>query len=144
MGIPGLLPLLKDITNKRHIKDFAGKRAAIDGYGWLYKGAYSCAREICEDVPTDKCATCGAARHTHLSSSALYPWAPSAALTQRARSQQALLRASSRTRAVQVCQVLHVPHPDAAAPRRHPDRRLRRRQAAREGVHRSGAPEVRS
>ena len=56
MGIPGLLPLLKDITNKRHIKDFAGKRAAIDGYGWLYKGAYSCAKELCEDTPTDKCA----------------------------------------------------------------------------------------
>ena len=56
MGIQGLLPVLKDITNRSHIKHFAGKRAAIDGYGWLYKGAYSCAKELCEDSPTDKCA----------------------------------------------------------------------------------------
>jgi exonuclease 1 len=54
MGIQGLLPMLKDITNRTHIRQFAGKRAAIDGYGWLYKGAYSCPRELCEDLPTDK------------------------------------------------------------------------------------------
>jgi XPG N-terminal domain len=57
MGIQGLLPQLKDITNRVHIREFAGKRAAIDGYGWLYKGAYSCPRELCEDVPTDKCVS---------------------------------------------------------------------------------------
>ena len=55
MGIQGLLPVLKDITNRTHIRQFAGKRAAIDGYGWLYKGAYSCPKELCEDIPTDRC-----------------------------------------------------------------------------------------
>ena len=60
MGISGLLPVLKDITNRSHVKHFAGKRAVIDGYSWLYKGAYSCPRELCEGIPTDKCAPlCG-------------------------------------------------------------------------------------
>jgi exonuclease 1 len=54
MGIQGLLPVLKDITNRTHVRHFAGKRAAIDGYGWLYKGAYSCSKELCENIPTDK------------------------------------------------------------------------------------------
>lgn len=54
MGISGLLPLLKDITHKAHIKEFRGKRAAVDGYVWLYKGSYSCPEELCEGKPTDK------------------------------------------------------------------------------------------
>lgn len=57
MGISGLLPLLKDITTKAHIKEFQGKRAAVDGYVWLYKGSYSCPEELCEGKPTDKCVT---------------------------------------------------------------------------------------
>lgn len=57
MGISGLLPVLKDITHKTHIREFAGKTAAIDGYVWLYKGAYCCPQELCEGVPTDKCAS---------------------------------------------------------------------------------------
>eukprot|EP00892_Ulva_mutabilis_P007615 jgi/Ulvmu1/5225/UM022_0018.1 len=54
MGISGLLPLLKDITHKAHIKQFQGKRAAVDGYVWLYKGSYCCPEELCEGRPTDK------------------------------------------------------------------------------------------
>lgn len=54
MGISGLLPVLKDITKKQHVRDFAGKTVAIDGYSWLYKGAYSCAKELCENEPTEK------------------------------------------------------------------------------------------
>ena len=57
MGISGLLPVLKDITHKTHIREFSGKTAAVDGYVWLYKGAYCCPQEICEGVPTDKCAS---------------------------------------------------------------------------------------
>ena len=57
MGIQGLLPVLKDITNRVHVSTFSGKRAAIDGYSWLYKGAYSCPQELCEDRPADGCVT---------------------------------------------------------------------------------------
>jgi len=32
MGISGLLPLLKEITHARHIKDFKGKTLAVDAY----------------------------------------------------------------------------------------------------------------
>lgn len=69
MGISGLLPLLKDITHKTHIKQFQGKRAAIDGYVWLYKGSYSCPEELCEGRPTDKCAPFF--RHVHRSAGVL-------------------------------------------------------------------------
>jgi hypothetical protein len=32
MGIPGLLPNLKSITSKGHIREFAGLKIAIDGH----------------------------------------------------------------------------------------------------------------
>ena len=46
MGIQGLLPDLADITKKRNLKYFRGKRAAIDAYVWLHKGAYQCASDL--------------------------------------------------------------------------------------------------
>ena len=48
MGIQGLLPLLKDIHRKVSVKEFKGKSVGIDGYCWLHKGVYGCAREVVE------------------------------------------------------------------------------------------------
>ena len=38
MGITGLLPLLKNITEPIHVKEYAGKTLAIDASSWLHKG----------------------------------------------------------------------------------------------------------
>ncbi|GAA5830275.1 hypothetical protein JCM5353_005370 [Sporobolomyces roseus] len=54
MGISGLLPLLKEITHARHIKDFKGKTLAVDAYVWLHRGAYGCAEELATGRPTIK------------------------------------------------------------------------------------------
>ncbi|XP_073386862.1 exonuclease 1 isoform X3 [Physcomitrium patens] len=54
MGIQGLLPTLKSIMNPRHIRDYAGKRVAIDTYSWLHKAAFSCSKELCLGLPNDK------------------------------------------------------------------------------------------
>ena len=56
MGIKGLLPQLRSVTVKTHLREFAGLRVAIDGYCWLHHGTACCARELCEGEPTDKCA----------------------------------------------------------------------------------------
>lgn len=54
MGIQGLLPLLKPITKHVHLKEYAGKSVAVDGYSWLHKGVYSCSRELCEGTYTER------------------------------------------------------------------------------------------
>lgn len=54
MGIGGLLLNLKDITEHVHIKEYAGKKVAIDTYVWLHRGSYSCASQLCQNIPTDK------------------------------------------------------------------------------------------
>ena len=54
MGISGLLPVLKSITNGKHISSYAGQRVAIDAYSWLHKGAYSCSQDLCERQHTTK------------------------------------------------------------------------------------------
>ncbi|KAF9081125.1 Rad2 nuclease [Mortierella sp. AD031] len=54
MGIQGLLPLLKSIERPVHLRDYAGKTLAVDGYVWLHKGAFSCAQELCLGQPTQK------------------------------------------------------------------------------------------
>ena len=46
MGITGLLPFLKGIQRNVHISSFRGKKVAVDAYGWLHKGAYSCAAQL--------------------------------------------------------------------------------------------------
>ncbi|KGG52227.1 hypothetical protein DI09_19p90 [Mitosporidium daphniae] len=48
MGISGLLPLLKPITKKTHLRDFSGKTVAIDGYSWIHKGVYGSGLAIFE------------------------------------------------------------------------------------------------
>eukprot|EP00798_Chlamydomonas_sp_ICE-L_P014825 gene14824-20878_t len=53
MGISGLLPLLKSITQKKHVSSYKGKKVAVDGYSWLHKGAYCCSRDLSEGVYTE-------------------------------------------------------------------------------------------
>lgn len=56
MGIQGLLPTLKSVMHPAHIRDYAGKRAAVDTYSWLHKAAFSCSKDICEGRPNEKYA----------------------------------------------------------------------------------------
>ena len=53
MGIPGLLQLLAPVMQPVHVSTLAGKRAAIDSYSWLHKGAYACAQQLVQGNPTD-------------------------------------------------------------------------------------------
>ncbi|OWZ10160.1 uclease 1 [Phytophthora megakarya] len=53
MGVAGLLPVLKSVTDQVHVSKYAGKTAGVDASGWLYKGAYSCAVDLLKDRKTD-------------------------------------------------------------------------------------------
>lgn len=55
MGIPGLLPLLKDVTHHVHIGEYRGKVAGIDAFCWLHRGAFTCCTELVLGRQTDKC-----------------------------------------------------------------------------------------
>ncbi|CEG37543.1 exonuclease 1-like [Plasmopara halstedii] len=57
MGIPGLLPMLKSITETKTIDEYKGQTLAIDGYCWLHRAIYSCSEEICLGHKTDKYVT---------------------------------------------------------------------------------------
>ncbi|KAI1260275.1 hypothetical protein F5Y18DRAFT_406123 [Xylariaceae sp. FL1019] len=52
MGIKGLLPLLKSIHRPTQLKKFSGETFGVDAYGWLHRGAISCAIELAEGKPT--------------------------------------------------------------------------------------------
>ncbi|EPE05244.1 exonuclease 1 [Ophiostoma piceae UAMH 11346] len=54
MGISGLLPLLKSIQRPTDLKKYAGQTIAVDAYGWLHRGAISCAMELAQGRPTRK------------------------------------------------------------------------------------------
>lgn len=55
MGISGLLKEVSGLAKRKvHISDYAGKRAVVDASTWLYRGCYSCAREVALSKPTDK------------------------------------------------------------------------------------------
>ncbi|KAL1891172.1 Rad2 nuclease [Sporothrix stenoceras] len=54
MGITGLLPLLKSIQRPIELKKYAGETFAVDAYGWLHRGAISCALELAQGRPTRK------------------------------------------------------------------------------------------
>ncbi|KAH7467086.1 Exonuclease 1 [Phytophthora ramorum] len=53
MGVQGLLPVLKSVTDQVHVSKYAGKTVGIDASGWLYKGAYSCPVDLVLGRPTD-------------------------------------------------------------------------------------------
>ncbi|KAE9358243.1 Exonuclease 1 [Phytophthora rubi] len=57
MGISGLLPVLKSITETKSIEKYRGRTLAIDGYCWLHRAIYSCSQEICLGQETDKYVT---------------------------------------------------------------------------------------
>ena len=46
MGIKGLPEVLRPWLKLVQVGKYAGKRAAVDAYSWLHKGAYSCALEL--------------------------------------------------------------------------------------------------
>ncbi|GAA5959865.1 hypothetical protein JCM3765_000626 [Sporobolomyces pararoseus] len=52
MGISGLLPLLKEITVQKHVREWKGKTLAVDAYVWLHRGAYGCAQDLATGKPT--------------------------------------------------------------------------------------------
>ncbi|KAI0007856.1 hypothetical protein F4779DRAFT_589985 [Xylariaceae sp. FL0662B] len=54
MGIQGLLPLLKSIHRPTELKKFDGETFGVDAYGWLHRGAVSCAIELAQGKPTRK------------------------------------------------------------------------------------------
>lgn len=54
MGVGGFLAALKDVTVKKHVSEYAGRRVAVDGYCWLHRAAYTCAADLAEGRPTTK------------------------------------------------------------------------------------------
>eukprot|EP00850_Spirogloea_muscicola_P004486 SM000019S05030 [mRNA] locus=s19:514785:519016:- [translate_table: standard] len=54
MGISGLLPIFKSISTPTHVREYAGKKAAVDTYSWLHKGAFGCSDALCKGQPTDR------------------------------------------------------------------------------------------
>ncbi|KAI8376977.1 PIN domain-like protein [Blakeslea trispora] len=53
MGISGLLNLLKPVTEKTHIKEYAGQTVAIDGHVLLHRGAFGAASKLANNQTTD-------------------------------------------------------------------------------------------
>ena len=52
----GIKTLLQNLTGKiKRLREYRGKRVAIDGSMLLYKGSYGCATELCLGDFTDKC-----------------------------------------------------------------------------------------
>eukprot|EP00291_Cryptomonas_curvata_P018871 CAMPEP_0172170294 /NCGR_PEP_ID=MMETSP1050-20130122/11183_1 /TAXON_ID=233186 /ORGANISM="Cryptomonas curvata, Strain CCAP979/52" /LENGTH=317 /DNA_ID=CAMNT_0012841451 /DNA_START=141 /DNA_END=1090 /DNA_ORIENTATION=+ len=41
----------------KHVSVYKGMKVAVDTYGWLHRGAYSCSLELCTGAPTDKYIT---------------------------------------------------------------------------------------
>jgi exonuclease-1 len=54
MGISGLLPLLKPISQDVPLSAFAGQTVAVDAYVWLHRGAFACAQELATGRTTRK------------------------------------------------------------------------------------------
>ncbi|KAG2172212.1 hypothetical protein INT43_004753 [Umbelopsis isabellina] len=54
MGISGLIPLLKSIHTKVHVKDYSGESIAVDGYVWLHRGVFTCSLELAMGKYTDR------------------------------------------------------------------------------------------
>ena len=54
MGIPGLLPALRDATTIANLSDYSGKRAAVDGFVWLHRASLSCARALARGERTTR------------------------------------------------------------------------------------------
>ncbi|CAH0476721.1 unnamed protein product [Peronospora belbahrii] len=74
MGISGLLPALRSITETKSIEEYKGHTLAIDGYCWLHRAIYSCSQEICLGQETDKYVTYFMDRITSLQRNGVIPY----------------------------------------------------------------------
>ena len=54
MGVQNLLPLLAPVSKTVSLFDFKGKRMAIDGFVWLHKASFRCAKDIVHDPGSEK------------------------------------------------------------------------------------------
>lgn len=50
--MPGLLPVLRPITERVNVSSFRGRRVGVDGFAWLHRGGYGCALELATGAPT--------------------------------------------------------------------------------------------
>lgn len=46
MGITGLLPLLKESIEQKHVSNFKGQRLAVDTYCWMHRAVYGYTEEM--------------------------------------------------------------------------------------------------
>jgi exonuclease-1 len=53
MGVRGLHKLLQSLDLDVHIKEFKGKRIAVDISSWLHAGTHTCIPELLREVRTD-------------------------------------------------------------------------------------------
>ena len=53
MGVQNLLPLVSPVSKTVSLSSFKGKKVAIDGYVWLHRCSYKCARDMVMDPYTD-------------------------------------------------------------------------------------------
>lgn len=49
-----MLSLLRPVTQKEHISRFKGKRVAVDGLPWLYKGCYGYTFQLNQEVHSNE------------------------------------------------------------------------------------------
>ncbi|OHT08279.1 XPG I-region family protein [Tritrichomonas foetus] len=54
MGVQNLLPLLSAVSKRVSLTEFQGKRMAIDGFVWLHRASFRCAKDLVNNPGTDK------------------------------------------------------------------------------------------
>jgi len=54
MGIQGLLPLLKPVTDDCNLSSYRNRSVAVDAYSWIHKATYGCCTELCTDATSMK------------------------------------------------------------------------------------------
>eukprot|EP00756_Hemistasia_phaeocysticola_P005590 Hpha_TRINITY_DN13408_c0_g2::TRINITY_DN13408_c0_g2_i1::g.130970::m.130970/K10746/EXO1; exonuclease 1 len=54
MGIQGLLPALKPVTERTNVDRFAGKKVGVDAYTWVHKACHFSAYELSLGIPTGR------------------------------------------------------------------------------------------
>jgi exonuclease-1 len=64
MGITGLLPLLRSITDEVDLSQYAGLTIGVDGYVWLHRGIYGCASQLAAAIEAATLRATAAARTT--------------------------------------------------------------------------------
>lgn len=57
MGIQGLLPELKAITQTTRLAELSGQTCGVDTYSWIHRGVFSCATDICLERETSAYVT---------------------------------------------------------------------------------------